>query len=110
MAERVKGKMALSEAALRLEEFLKEADKDTHAEWVGGKVVPKMPASRAPQRCNGFLYRIIASWLDYHPTGEVLPPPFLIRLTTPEGEPVFARTRPDCGAERASGTLAGAVF
>ncbi len=89
MAERTKGKMALSEATLRLEEFLKAADEDTHAEWVGGKVIPKMPASRAHQRCNGFLYRIIASWLDYHPIGDVLPPPFLIRLTTPEGEPIL---------------------
>ena len=89
MAERAEGKVTLSEATLRLEEFLKEAEEDTHAEWVGGRVVPKMPASRAHQRCNGFLYRIIASWLDYHPIGEALPPPFLVRLTTPEGEPIL---------------------
>ncbi len=79
------GKIVVTEAEMSFEEFLAWADEDTHAEWVGGKVVPKMPTSRLHQRCNGFLYRMVAAWLDHHPVAEVLPPPFLIRLTAPDG-------------------------
>jgi Uma2 family endonuclease len=80
------GKVVVSEAEMSLEQFLAWADEDTHAEWVSGRVIPKMPASRVHQRCNGFLYKLVATWLDHHPIGEVLPPPFLVRLTMPDGK------------------------
>jgi hypothetical protein len=39
------GKVVVSEAEMSLEQFLAWADEDTHAEWVSGRIIPKMPAS-----------------------------------------------------------------
>ncbi|MEN3001927.1 MAG: Uma2 family endonuclease [Armatimonadota bacterium] len=70
------------------EEFLDWLDEDTHAEWVDGEVIPKMPVSVKHQRESSFLYQILSSWLNYHRLGETHHPPLLVKFTLPNGKSV----------------------
>jgi Uma2 family endonuclease len=54
------------EGEMTFEEFLAWGDEDTHAEWVKGKVIPKMPASVKHQQSNSFLHLLIGSWAQFH--------------------------------------------
>lgn len=73
---------------LAFEEFLEWLTEDTHAEWVNGEVVPKMPVSVLHQRESNFLYQILSAWITYHQLGEVYHPPLLVRFTLPDGTPI----------------------
>lgn len=70
------------------EEFLEWLDEDTHAEWVDGEVILKMPVSVEHQKVNSFLYQIISAWMNYHQLGETYHPPLLVRFTLPDGKRV----------------------
>ncbi|MCS7065097.1 MAG: Uma2 family endonuclease, partial [Fimbriimonadales bacterium] len=70
------------------EEFLEWLDEDTHAEWVDGEVIPKMPVSVKHQKESSFLYQILSSWLNYHRLGETHHPPLLVKFTLPNGKSV----------------------
>jgi Uma2 family endonuclease len=62
------------------EQFLDWADEDTLAEWVDGEVVMTSPANARHQLVAGFLYRVIARFVELHRLGLVLPPPFQMHL------------------------------
>jgi Uma2 family endonuclease len=72
---------------LSFEEFLQRYD-DTHAEWVNGEAIPKMPVSVIHQKLSGFLYTLLSVWAEYHQIGEVYHPPLLVKLPLPEGKEV----------------------
>ena len=62
------------------EEFLDWCDEDTLAEWVRGRVHMTSPASLQHQRLDRLLLFILQFWVRAHDLGEVLPPPFQMRL------------------------------
>ncbi|MCX7925072.1 MAG: Uma2 family endonuclease [Fimbriimonadales bacterium] len=63
------------------EEFIEWLDEDTHAEWVDGKVILKMPVSVKHQDENRYLLKLLSAWLeDYHSFGEVYHPPLQVKL------------------------------
>jgi Uma2 family endonuclease len=72
---------------LTFEAFLQQYDA-THAEWVNGEVIPKMPVSVVHQRSSRFLYALINAWMEYHQLGEVHHPPLLVKLPLPDGREV----------------------
>jgi Uma2 family endonuclease len=60
-------------------EFLAWAE-DTRAEWVDGEVIMASPASRKHQIVVGFLYEILQPYVQSHGLGQVLLPPFQMKL------------------------------
>ncbi|MCX7993255.1 MAG: Uma2 family endonuclease, partial [Fimbriimonadales bacterium] len=70
------------------EEFLEWLEEDTHAEWIDGEVVLKMPVSVEHQKANSFLYQIVSAWVNYHRTGEAHHPPLLVGFTLSDGKHV----------------------
>lgn len=68
------------------EEFIEWLDEDTHAEWVDGKVILKMPVSVRHQDENRYLLKLLAAWIeDYHQLGRVYHPPLQVKLNLPDG-------------------------
>jgi Uma2 family endonuclease len=65
---------------LTYEQFLEWADEDTYAEWVDGEVELMSPASAPHQDITGFLYRIVAQFLEDQGGGKVLMAPFQMKL------------------------------
>lgn len=65
---------------LSYEQFLDWADEDTHAEWVGGKVVWMSPVSRGHAQLKGWLYQLLAWFVAAHELGEVYDEPFQMKL------------------------------
>jgi Uma2 family endonuclease len=72
---------------LTFEAFLQQYD-DTHAEWVNGEAIPKMPVSVKHQDTSMFLLSLLINWLAYHNLGKVYHPPLLVKLPLPEGKEV----------------------
>jgi Uma2 family endonuclease len=70
------------------EEFLEMLDDETHAEWVDGEVIPKMPVSVKHQDNNLNLIFLLALWIKHHQLGRVYHPPLQVRLTLPDGRQV----------------------
>ena len=70
------------------EEFLEMLDDESHAEWVDGAVIPKMPVSVKHQDSNIDLIFLIAIWVKHHQLGKVYHPPLQVRLTLPDGRQV----------------------
>lgn len=77
---------SVPEGEISFEEFLAWGDEDTHAEWVKGKVILKMPASVQHQESNSFVHLLVGTWVRFHQVGKVFHPPLLVRLTMPNGE------------------------
>jgi Uma2 family endonuclease len=69
------------------EEFLAWADEDTLAEWVDGKVIMASPSSRDHQEIAGFLLEIMHAYCQARGLGEVVPPPFQMKLAKSGREP-----------------------
>lgn len=69
------------------ETFLAQADEDTLAEWVDGRVVHYSPASRPHQEVVGFLYGLLRAYVEVRGLGVVLPAPFQMRLSRSGREP-----------------------
>jgi Uma2 family endonuclease len=68
------------------EEFLEWLDEDTHAEWVDGEVVLKMPVSVEHQDVNNYLHFLISAWMARHQIGRAYQPPLLVKFTLPSGK------------------------
>ena len=69
------------------EEFLEWADEDTLAEWVDGVVVMTSPASLRHQEIMSFLIRVLSTFTELHTLGEVISPPFQMKLGRSGREP-----------------------
>ncbi|MCX7924731.1 MAG: Uma2 family endonuclease, partial [Fimbriimonadales bacterium] len=68
------------------EEFIEWLDEDTHAEWVDGKVILKMPVSFKHQHGNRYIVKLLAKWVeDEHRTGYVYTAPLQVKLDLPDG-------------------------
>ena len=72
---------------LTFEAFLQQYD-DTHAEWVNGEAIPKMPVSVEHQDTSMFLLSLLINWVAYYNLGKVYHPPLLVKLSLPEGKEV----------------------
>jgi len=71
---------------ISFEEFLEWLDEDTHAEWVDGQVILKMPVSVKHQDQNRYLLKLLAAWVeDYHTLGRVYHPPLQVKLELRSG-------------------------
>lgn len=71
---------------MSFEEFIEWLDEDTHAEWVDGKVIFKMPVSVRHQDKSRYLLKLLGAWIeDHHQLGRVYHPPLQVKLTLPGG-------------------------
>jgi Uma2 family endonuclease len=64
------------------EAFLEWADEDTWAEWVGGEVIPMVPASNRHQDLADWLISILRLFIEAHGLGWIRSAPFLMRLSS----------------------------
>src|SRR5215217_7984918 len=62
------------------EEFLAWVDEDTRAEWVDGRIILMSPSNADHQLILGFLYRLLAHFVETREPGLLLLAPFLMRL------------------------------
>jgi Uma2 family endonuclease len=69
------------------EEFLDWCDEDTWVEWVDGDIIMTSPASIQHQRIYSFLEKILSHYVALHNLGEVILPPFHIKLESSGREP-----------------------
>jgi Uma2 family endonuclease len=69
------------------EEFLAWADEDTLAEWVDGEIIMTSPASFIHQKMSIFLQEVIGNYAKYRQLGQVLVPPFQMKLPKSGREP-----------------------
>ncbi len=70
------------------EEFLEWLDEDTHAEWVDGEVILKMPVSVEHRDVNNYLHFLISAWVARAQRGKAYQPPLLVKFTPPDGKRV----------------------
>src|SRR5258706_13802750 len=63
------------------DEFLKWGD-GIRAEWVDGEVIVMSPASEPHQNLNGFLASLLRYFAEAHELGQILIPPFQMKLST----------------------------
>ena len=69
-------------APVSFEEFLAWVDEDTPAEWVDGRIVLMSPSNADHQLVSGFLYRLLAHFVETRSLGLLLFAPFLMRLSS----------------------------
>ncbi len=69
------------------EEFLAWANEDTLAEWVDGEVIMTSPASLRHQSIGGFLAQVLGVYVEEHDLGDVIVPPFQMKLAASGREP-----------------------
>jgi Uma2 family endonuclease len=62
------------------EEYLQWVDEDTHSEWVEGEVIVHMPAKDIHQATLGFLYRLLALFVDVFALGRLRTAPFEVKI------------------------------
>jgi Uma2 family endonuclease len=67
-------------------DFLRLYD-GVHAEWVNGEVFIQMTASFQHQKINAFLLSLVASFVRMNDLGEVMQPPFNMKLAGTGREP-----------------------
>lgn len=67
--------------------FLDMVDEDTLAEWVDGCIVMTGPANRRHQNLEGFLFTALSVFINVHALGEVMGPPFQMKLPQSGREP-----------------------
>ena len=67
---------------ISFEEFLIWVDEDTRAEWVDGQIVLMSPSNADHQLVIGFLYRLLAHFIETRELGLLILAPFLMRLQT----------------------------
>lgn len=73
---------------ISFEEFLEWLDEDTHAEWVDGAVILKMPVSVRHQDANSYLYFLVSAWVTRYLHGKAYHPPLQVKLSLPNGRQV----------------------
>lgn len=67
--------------AVSFEEYIEWLDEDTRAEWVDGEiVVMPSPATLDHQNCGGFLYRILAFYVEANDLGHIVFAPYVMKL------------------------------
>lgn len=69
-----------SSARMSCEQFYEWLDEDTHAEWVGGEVVPMSPVGFEHQKVTEFLLQIVGIYVRNRRIGQVLYEPFQMKL------------------------------
>jgi Uma2 family endonuclease len=69
------------------QEFLDWVGEDSMAEWVDGEISVSTPASKQHQMICGFLNALIQPFLQVHNLGELILPPFQMKLQTSGREP-----------------------
>jgi Uma2 family endonuclease len=69
------------QSRMTYEDFLKWAD-GIRAEWVDGEVTVMSPASEPHQNLNGFLSSLLRHFVEAHELGQILIPPFQMKLST----------------------------
>jgi Uma2 family endonuclease len=62
------------------EEFLRWSNEDTHAEWVNGEVIIKVPPKDVHQSTVGFLYELLSLFVRLFDLGRVRVAPFEVKL------------------------------
>jgi len=63
------------------EEYIEWLDEDTRAEWVDGEIVlMASPATLDHQNCGGFLYRILAFYVEANDLGHLVFAPYVMKL------------------------------
>lgn len=67
------------------EEFLAWAGENVHAEWVDGKVILMSPTSNLHQQLVGFLYQLLAMFVQFRQLGRVYMAPFQMKLPQSSG-------------------------
>jgi len=72
---------------MSFEEFLEWADEDTLAEWVNGEVIMSSPAGKKHQKIDIFLERIVGFYVEHRQLGEIMTPPFHMKLSKSSREP-----------------------
>jgi Uma2 family endonuclease len=67
--------------AVSFEEYIEWLDEDTRAEWVDGEiVVMPSPATLDHQNCGGFLYKILAFYVEANDLGHIVFAPYVMKL------------------------------
>src|SRR5258708_3145058 len=61
-------------------QFIAWCDSHTWAEWVDGKVILMSPVDIVHADLSGFLYRLVAGFVEERDAGKVISEPFQIRL------------------------------
>ena len=69
-------------APVSWEDFLAWIDEDTRAEWVDGEVIVISPSNLPHQQLMFFLARLLVAFVEARELGQILLPPFLMRLPT----------------------------
>jgi Uma2 family endonuclease len=64
------------------EEFITSWPDDVRAEWVDGEVILMSPSNLSHQQLMLFLARLLAAFVEARELGQLLLPPFLMRLPT----------------------------
>ena len=67
--------------------FLDMVDEDTLAEWVAGTIIMTSPAGRRHQNVAAFLFTTLSAFVNVHALGEVMAPPFQMKLPRSGREP-----------------------
>ncbi len=75
------------EAKMTYEDFLNWANEDTLAEWVDGAVVMASPANWRHQQIVKFVYGLMQLFTEVHALGDVMIPPFQMKLASSGREP-----------------------
>jgi Uma2 family endonuclease len=66
---------------ITFEEFLEWCDGEVRAEWVDGEVLLMSPSSDDHQLLSGFVYRLLAAFVEAYDLGLVFYAPMLMRLS-----------------------------
>jgi len=74
-------------AKISYEEFLDWVDEDTLAEWIDGEVIMASPASKKHQDISFFLSKVIDMYVYFKNLGQVMQPPFQMKLKYSGREP-----------------------
>ena len=78
---------ATQQGYITYDAFLDMVDEDTLAEWVAGAIVMTSPAGRRHQNLAGFLFKTLSTFVAVHALGEVMAPPFQMKLPRSGREP-----------------------
>ena len=63
------------------EEYIEWLDEDTRAEWVDGEIaLMPSPATLDHQNCGGFLYKILAFYVEAKDLGHIVFAPYVMKL------------------------------
>jgi len=82
LANRLQGRPVPGVRLTEAEFAAEYGDEDIKAEWVNGEVIIMAPVSREHSDLNGWLFRLVAEFVEFHDVGEVFGSEFPIRLAS----------------------------